>query len=138
MDWQTFSTPARIFIARRQRRIVAESRDIIMNNDYGRAFMRMVVQNVIGEDGIRFQCSARNNRGILDTELNEAIQDAWMEWSEDMYCDLAEEESLVDIQQSAITSVCTDGEAFIRFHEDEGSKFRLRLQVLDAQRCSLP
>ena len=134
--WQTYSTPARLFIARNQRKLVARSRDIIMNNDYGRSFMRMVIQNVIGENGIRFQASARTKDGTLDTETNEAIEKAWADWSTEMYCDLAEEESFVDIQQSMITSLCTDGEFFTRIHHDESSKYRMRLQVLDAQRCS--
>lgn len=134
--WQTYSTPARMFIARNQRKLVARSRDIIMNNDYGRAFMRMVIQNVIGEKGIKFQASARLNDGTLDTETNEAIEKAWSDWSTDMYCDLAEEDSFVDMQQALITSLCTDGEFFTRIHTDQSSKYRMRLQVLDAQRCS--
>ena len=134
--WQTYSTPARLFIARNQRKLVARSRDIIMNNDYGMSFMRMVKQNVVGENGIRFQSSARTKDGTLDTEVNEAVEKAWMDWSSEMYCDLAEEESFVDIQQSLITSLCTDGEFFTRIHHDESSKYKMRLQVLDPQRCS--
>ena len=134
--WQTYSTPARLFIARNQRKLVARSRDIIMNNDYGMSFMRMVKQNVVGENGIRFQASARTKDGTLDTEVNEAVEKAWMDWSTEMYCDLAEEESFVDIQQSLITSLCTDGEFFTRIHHDESSKYKMRLQVLDPQRCS--
>ena len=134
--WQTYSTPARTFIARNQRKLVARSRDIIMNNDYGRAFLRMVVQNVVGENGIRFQCSARTKDGTLDTDVNEAVESAWAEWSDEMYCDIAEQESFVDIQQTLITSLCTDGEFFARTHVDESSKYKLRLQVLDPQRCS--
>lgn len=134
--WQTYSTPARLFIARNQRKLVARSRDIIMNNDYGRAFLRMVVQNVVGENGIRFQASARTKDGTLDTEVNEAVEKAWLDWSTEMYCDLAEEETFVDIQQSLVTSLCTDGEFFTRIHHDESSKYKMRLQVLDPQRCS--
>ena len=134
--WQTYSTPARLFIARNQRKLVARSRDLIMNNDYGRAFMRILEQNVIGDKGIKFQASAKKMDGTLDTDTNEAIEKAWMEWSTDMYCDLAEEDSFIDMQQTLIKSMCTDGEFFARIHDDESSKYKMRLEVLDPQRCS--
>ena len=73
-NWQTYSTPARIFIARNQRKLVARSRDIIMNNDYDRSFMRMVIQNVVGEDGISFQASARNTSPVCDLPLPLPLQ----------------------------------------------------------------
>lgn len=134
-SWSVQGTPARTFVSRKQREMVARSRDVIMNNDYARQFMRMFVQNVIGEDGIRFQASARKRNGTLDSDLNEALQEAWMEWGQAVNCDLSEQESFVEIQQACATSLCTDGEFFIRIHEDK-SKFGLKLQVLDAQRCS--
>ena len=134
-SWSVQGTPARTFVSRKQREMVARSRDVIMNNDYARQFMRMFVQNVIGEDGIRFQASARKQNGTLDSDLNEALQEAWMEWGHAVNCDLSEQESFVEIQQACATSLCTDGEFFIRIHEDK-SKFGLKLQVLDAQRCS--
>ena len=56
--------------------------------DYGRSFMQMFIQNVIGEDGIRFQGSARTRQEILDTELNDTLQKAWSEWGQEMHCDL--------------------------------------------------
>ena len=133
--WAVQGVPARTLVSRKQREMVARSRDVIMNNDYARQFMRMFVQNVIGEDGIRFQASARKRDGTLDSDLNEALQMAWMEWGHEMNCDLSEQESFVEIQQACATSLCTDGEFFIRTHEDN-SKFGLKLQLLDAQRCS--
>ena len=132
----TYSTPMRIFVSRYQRRLVAQSRDIILNNDYGRSFMRMMIQNVVGQNGLRFQASARGTDNTLDTEVNEAVERAWAEWSTQQYCDLSEQEDFVGLQQDLITSLCTDGEFFVRVHTDASSKYRLRLEVLDAQRCS--
>lgn len=133
--WPVQATPARTYVSRKQRQMVARSRDVIMKNDYARQFMRMFVQNVIGEDGIRFQASARKHNGTLDSDLNETLQENWMEWSEEINCDLSGEDSFVDMQQACATSLCTDGEFFIRMHEDK-SKYGLKLQILDAQRCS--
>ena len=131
-----YSTPMRNFISRHQRRLVAQSREIILNNDYGRSFMRMMIQNVVGQNGIRFQAAARGKDNTLDTEVNEAVERAWAEWGSEQLCDVAQQEDFVGLQQDIITSLCTDGEFFVRMHTDTSSKYRLRLEVLDAQRCS--
>ena len=133
--WSANSAPARTFISRNQREQVGRSRDVCMNNDYARQFLRMFVQNVIGEDGIKFQGSVRKRDGTLDADINEILQEAWMEWNDEMNCSLSEDESFIDIQQAAATSLCTDGEFFVRVFEDD-SKFGMKLQMLDAQRCS--
>ena len=133
--WPVLGVPARTFVSRRQREQVARSRDVCLNNDYARQFLRMFVQNVIGEDGVVFQGSARRRDGTLDADMNEMLQMSWLEWSDEINCDLAGQDDFVDIQQAAATSLCTDGEFFIRTHEDN-SKFGLKLQILDAQRCS--
>ena len=133
--WSVRSVPARTFVSRKQRDMVARSRDVVMNNDYGRQFLRLFVQNVIGEDGIRFQASARKRNDTLDSDLNETLQENWREWGHELNCDLSETESFVELQQTAATSLVTDGEFFVRMHEDK-SKYGLKLEILDGQRCS--
>ncbi|MYF97789.1 phage portal protein [Candidatus Poribacteria bacterium] len=133
--WKSYSTPARLYIARNQRSLVAKSRDLLINNEYGRGFLRQLLQNILGENGIRFQGVSRRKDGALDRDVNEAIEDAWMDWGNSMHCDLAEVDNFVDIQQEMITSLGTDGEFFCRMYEDK-SKYGLRLQALDGQRCS--
>ena len=127
------STPPNVYIGNYQRKLVASSRDVTINTDFGRQFVRLVTQNVIGRgEGIRYQSIARNTAGTLDSYHNDMMEDAWSEWSEDSNCDLAESDSWIDIQQALMTSICSDGEGFLRFHDDPSSNFTLRLETLDA------
>ena len=131
-----YPEPIASFIHDNHRKLVGRSRQLLLKNDYGRGAVRLVYQNVIGSQGLRFQCNARKADNTLDENLNKAVETAWKEWSEPYYCTLDGQMDLVALQRACLTSVTSDGEAFVRFHVDEDSKYKLKVEILDAQRCS--
>lgn len=116
-----------------QREQVAKSRELVSKNDYGAGFSRLVTQNVIGEKGIRFQCVSTKANGDLNTEANDAIEASWKEWGRAENCDITGNQSLIEIQETLIKSLVTDGEFFVRKIVDGND---IKLQLLDSQRCN--
>lgn len=131
--WNPIAMTPQAYIKKEQRSLVSKSRSIVGSNDYGKGFLRMVIQNVIGERGVRFQSATLNQDNTLNVEVNDAIEKSWKEWGRADNCDVAGQMSLIEIQKALITSLVTDGEFFVRMHED-GDTFKL--QLLDAQRCN--
>lgn len=137
-DWLTHPETADALVLRHQRVLVARSREQARNNDYARAFIRMVRQNVVGPSGIILQAQCLLPDGQMDAAANEAIEAAFSEWSRRENCDVAGEKSLRAIEAQAMESCVTDGEFMIRkiWGRDAG-KFGFALQVLDPQRVDV-
>ena len=133
--WTATPMPVDMLIRRHQRILVARSREQCAENDYGKAFLRMVRQNVVGPMGIRLQAQSKD-RGTLDTAANDAIEAAFAEWSRRENCDVAGRLSFRSLQAVCATGEARDGEFMVRKHfgQDAGP-WGFALQVLDPQRC---
>lgn len=135
-SWPTFPLHADQIVRKHQRVLVARSREQAANNDYGRAFLRMVRQNIVGPHGIRVQAQSRDPDGRLDRLANDAIEAAWHEWSRAENCDVTGRQSWRQIQGAAVTSAAKDGEFIIRkIYGRDAGPWGFSLQILDPQRC---
>lgn len=135
-DWGATPMHADDIINRNQQALVARSRQVCANNDYGRSYLRMVKQNVVGPSGIVMQAQARNADSSLDELANQALELAWSEFSKAGNCDITGRQSLRSLMNSAAISAAKDGEFFFKkiFGRDAG-RFNVSLQILDPQRC---
>ena len=115
MEWGSTPMGADDVIARNWLPITARSQEQAANNDYGRNYLRMCVNNIVGQKGIQLQARARGQDGNLDTQANEAIEACWKTWSKGKNCDVAGKKSLREFQKLAIKSAATTGEFFVRF-----------------------
>lgn len=134
--WETTPRSADDFISRELRTLVARSRNQWANNDYVKNFIRLVRQNVVGQQGIILQCQAKRARGgKLDKALNDAVEAAWREWSRPENCCVTGKRSLWKIQRLAMNTAARDGEFIIRkvYGEDAGP-WGFALQMIDPQR----
>ncbi|WP_420023758.1 phage portal protein [Cereibacter azotoformans] len=135
-SWPTTPVPADDIIRRHQRVIVARSREQGANNDYGRAFLRMCRQNIVGAQGIRMQAQARDPGGALDQVANDALENAWWAWGRRENCDVAGKLSFRAQQSAAVLSAAKDGEFFFRkITGADAGPWGFALQQLDPQRC---
>lgn len=136
--WSATPLTADQIVDRNQRVLVARSREQAANNDYGRAFLRMCRQNIVGSTGIQLNAQSIDEKGKLDTLANQAIEDAWFEWSKKQNCDVTGKQSWRSIQAACVNSAAKDGEFFVRlvFGRDAGP-WGFAVQVLDPQRCDV-
>ena len=132
---QKWDSRARPFVATtdlHQTKLVGRARDICFNNQYGKAGLRVLRQNIVGENGIRFQSGVMHKSGELDMDTNHVIEEAWREFSKMINIDVAGRKNMLGIQTLALNSLITDGEFFYRKHKD--GMYGIQLQEIDALR----
>ena len=130
--WQSRAIPPVNFTDLHQSKLVGRARDICYNNSYGKAGLRVLRQNIVGENGIRFQSAVQHSSGELDTDINTVIEEAWKDYSQKINIDVAGRKNLLWIQIMALNSLIADGEFFYRKHKS--GKYGIQLQEIDAMR----
>lgn len=109
------------------------SRNLAINNDYGRRFLNLVKQNVVGPDGIVLQVRAKSARGKLDTAGNAMIEAAWKEWGKKGVCTVDGLLTWHDVEKLTMETVPKDGELLVRMVSGwPGNKFNFALQLIEA------
>lgn len=101
------------------------------NNDYARAFLRMVRSNVVGPNGVTFQAHVTNARGALVTADAQKLEAGWCAWGRRDVCDVLGEHSWLEFQEMWITAIARDGEVLVRRYPGRGAQ-GLQLQLLPA------
>lgn len=136
--WPTSPLPADLIIERYQRILVARSREQCANNDYGKQYLRMTHQNIVGPQGVMLQSQIKSNSGKLDNKANGVIEQAWEQWGKKQVCDIQGKKSWRAIQRACVMSAAKDGEFFVRIIRgaDAGPQ-GFALQLIDAQRCPI-
>lgn len=123
-------------ISLRQPVLVARSRDQWSNNDYIRAFVRLVRTNIVGPHGVMLQAQAKKGRGGgYDKIANKAIETAFAAWSKAGSCDVTGKLSWRAVQALAAETAARDGEYIIRkVYGADAGPWGFALQVIDPQR----
>lgn len=135
-DWGTQPQPADWIVSNHQRKLVARSREQLMNNDYFKAYVRLMCQNVVGSSGLVFQSKARTATGKPDRKAKVSVERAFLAWAKRNNCDVSGKLSWRGIQKHCVQSAVTDGEFLLRMHVGRKfGKFGFQLQVLDPVRC---
>lgn len=115
-------------------RMREQARGLAANNDYVKAFLRMVGHHVVGPSGARMQNRSMDLNGALDQMANTIVESAWGIWTKAKNCDVTAMGSFWDMQQAAIVTMARDGEFFFRkVGKFAGSKHRFALQEIDAK-----
>ncbi|MBL1293076.1 MAG: phage portal protein [Thiotrichales bacterium] len=133
-NWQTHFGDINNYLVSQLHIVRSRSREQVVNNSYGRRYVSIMKSNVVGEVGVTVQ--AQTMRGIgknkkLDTDANDAIEGAYKDWAS-RHCDYFGAASLLDFQNLAISSPCTDGEyLFIEHNEGE---YGYQLENVDPER----
>lgn len=135
-NWPARAVPFTAFTDIHHAKLVGRARDTCFNNSYGKAGLRVLRQNIVGENGIRMQSQVmreqKSGKVELDKDINAAIEEAWREFSEKMHIDTAGRKNMLWMQILALNSFVTDGEFFFRKHKD--GKYGIQLQEIDALR----
>lgn len=118
--------------------LVARSREQWSNNDYVKAFVRLVRQNVVGPQGITMQAKATKPRGGLDSDLNSALEDWWRKWCEQGNCDVTGKLSWRAVLCLLAETAARDGEFIMRLcYGKDAGPMQFAVQLIDPQRLSV-
>jgi lambda family phage portal protein len=108
------------------------SREQYQNNDYYKKFVRLVVKNVVGPNGMAFKNAAKDSSGSLDTQANAVIKERFLSWGKKGTCDVTGKLSWGDCQRLFIQTVATDGEVLVRKVRNFKNPFKFAIQFLEA------
>jgi len=116
--------------------MVGRSRNEAKNNVYVRKILRMLVANVVGYQGFRFNAQARRPNGDLDVQDNETLERAWRQWATNpMWCDAAGRKTFRDHCRLLVKSWVRDGEHIVRIlrgHNWPANPFAFSLKAYNA------
>jgi lambda family phage portal protein len=134
-DWVTASTSADAEISTSLVRLRDRARQLIRDNDYARAALRSIVNNVVGT-GIKLQAQVtmQRGRGRLDQATNDRIESAWARWGRKTTCHTAGQLNWPDLERLVMRSCAEVGEVFVRMVPQPFGNGRtpLALEVLEA------
>jgi lambda family phage portal protein len=132
LDWVAAILSANQELRGNLRLLRSRGRELSRNNPVAKNFLNLLAGNVVGPKGIGYQPQVRNNNGKLATDLNEKIEDAWIDWGKKGNCTVDGMHSWRSLQDLAIRNVATDGEVFLRHVPGFDNKYRYALQLIDA------
>lgn len=118
------------------------SRDLAVNNDYMRKFLRMCEVNIVGPAGFRYKNLASDPAPKVgeaakpDEAARSLIEDAYARWSKAGVCEVTGRHSLRQIFKLVVKACARDGEYLLRRVRGAkaGNPFGYALQVLDIDR----
>ncbi len=131
-DWLAQGLSANAEIHRSLRLLRNRSRELSINNDYARRFLKRTSTNVIGSSGVRLQAKAVDNDGNFLSSANKQITEQFNLWAKKVNCTVDGRLSWIDCQRLFLESVARDGEVIIRLVKGFDNEFGFALQFIEA------
>lgn len=131
----SFNTSADAELVTSLRNLRSRSRQLVRDAAYAKNSKRVITNNVIGT-GIKLQALVQNTRGGLSARINDAIEEAWREWSIGENCHTGGEIHFHDLERMMIGQVFEAGEIFVRIHRRAfgRSSVPLALEIIEPER----
>lgn len=135
LDWIREPLSADRELKEGRQRLVARSRDLMRNNAYGRRFVKMSQNHVVGAAGIQMRaCNEMVNGKPLDA-INDALEAAWCEWGDNpATCSTNGRYSWLDLQRLAVSEWKSAGEFLCQLVDDPTNPFGFSLHPIDSDR----
>lgn len=134
-SWSTSQTHVNRDIRQGLRALRARSRDLALNNEYGRKFLRMVRTNVVGPAGFSLQVHALRPDGSIDQQDSTTLERAFADWSRPGNCDVTGQLSFRDVCNLFIETAARDGEIAVR--RVRRGPYRFQLELIDPTRIDV-
>jgi lambda family phage portal protein len=134
-EWPVLNTSADSEIITSLRVLRARSRELVRDNEYAKAAMRLIKNNVVGS-GIGMQAQVKTASGKLLGSMNDAIEEAWEEWTDKDTCDPAGKLCFADMERLIMGSIPENGEVLVRkIRQPFGrGKIPYALELIEADR----
>lgn len=112
--WSTTNVSENSYLRTELLRIRTRSRNLARNDDYHKGFLRHCKTNVIGPSGFTLQMDVQNGDGSPDEEVNDAVEDAWKEFSKKENFTVSGLHTRVDAENLLLGTCVRDGEFLYR------------------------
>lgn len=109
------------------------TRWLMQNDDYCKRFSRLMVQNIVGHEGIRLKSMFKKRNGEPHSSLNEKIDRAWRIFAKPKNFSMNGRDSYVGSLSIAVRQFCSDGEFLARVVKTGDRKHPVKMQMLDNQ-----
>lgn len=108
------------------------SRDLSVNNEYARRYLKLLKVNIVGPDGIAVSVLGMNADNSVDP-ISEKIELKFWKWGMDpRLCSVNGQTNWPKIQELAIETVARDGEALVWFRRGpQFGPYAFQIQLLD-------
>lgn len=113
------------------RKLKERSRELVRNNDTATRYVSLLDEQAIGPDGIRLQSQVKRANGMLDLDICQRIEDAWLEWCEVGTCTVDGGMAWNDVLSDWAHTTPQDGEWLVRMLPFRGNRFGFALDILD-------
>jgi len=113
-------------------RIRTRSRNLSRDDDYFKGFVRHCKTNIVGPTGFTLQMDVLNGDGTPDDEVNDAIEDAWKDFSKKENFTVCGQHTRTDAENLLLGTCVRDGELLYR--EVKGYKdnpHRFAIQIIE-------
>jgi lambda family phage portal protein len=115
------------------RKLKDRARYLLKNTPFGARYSQILVESVVGPNGIRLQAKNTTNEGKLFTRVNQSIEQWWATWCRPENCTVEKRLSFDEALSLAVATWAPDGEILIRLYR--GPRFGaagFAIQVLDS------
>lgn len=112
------------------------ARNLEQNHDIARGALRVLVNNVIGPNGIGIEPQPRKKDGSINTEYAKALRDAWRDWC--LTPEVTQRHHWAKVQRMMAKTWFRDGEAFTQSftgavpYLDHGTRVPFSLEMFEA------
>jgi lambda family phage portal protein len=131
-DWVTSILSADQSLKGDLRLLRGASRSLVRDNSFATRYTNLLVENIVGHQGIQLQARMMSTRGKMSTKANQQLEDAWLEWGFAENASANGRLSWIDLQSLFWTVLPTDGESCFRILRGYENEFRFALEPLDA------
>lgn len=137
-DWNWSNSSADSELVSSLQAMRSRSRQLVRDASYAKRAKSLVVNNVIGWDGIGMQAQVKTNAGKLVKRINDDIEGAWDEWCQADSCHTGGRLHFAHFERACMAQVFEAGEVFIRIHLRKfgNSNVPLALELIEAERIA--
>ena len=135
--WATSTTSADSELVASLTNLRNRSRALVRDAAYAKRAKVIVQNNVVGA-GIGMQAQVMSSRDTLRDDVNDAIEEAWREWSRAEYCHTGGTLHFCDFERALMGQVFEAGEVLVRKHVRAfgGSPVPLALELIESERIA--
>jgi lambda family phage portal protein len=130
--WLAMPDTADELLRRGLRTMRGRARELALNNDWVKGWLRRARINVVGAAGIRLQSRALTADGEVDAALRTAVEAAWTEWGRLGACTVCGTYTFRDLEVAVIDALNRDGEALLRKVRGWDNGFGFALQIMES------